>query len=163
MSFWFANMLHIWGCTFLYRYCFASYEPSVHTFFLMPYDKFTTSEYTPVRDNPQFDTIVTSENCFYYLSLLEQFYQIEQSMSSELFDRYIVAAEKRYLYFFHYNNHHSTQNCMPLGKNHFINRRLLFNSMYTFWVLFRYCICLACSCAFPNSVLWRHFSLYCFW
>ncbi|KAG2223651.1 hypothetical protein INT45_010010 [Circinella minor] len=50
-------------------------------------------------DIPRLDTIVTVENCYYYMSLLESFYNIEQSLGPELFKLYVIAAERRYLEF----------------------------------------------------------------
>ena len=50
-------------------------------------------------DQPHLGNLVTVENCYYYMSLLENFYNIEQSLGPELFKLYIVAAERRYLEF----------------------------------------------------------------
>ncbi|KAI8141552.1 hypothetical protein BJV82DRAFT_618215 [Fennellomyces sp. T-0311] len=65
----------------------------------MPNDRFLEQFLYTARNSPVFDDVVTAENCYYYLSLLESFYELEQSMSPELFKRYIVAAERRYLEF----------------------------------------------------------------
>ncbi|KAI9274817.1 hypothetical protein BDA99DRAFT_249500 [Phascolomyces articulosus] len=51
---------------------------------------------------PRLDSVVNVENCYYYMSLLEEFYNVEQSMSDELFKLYIIAAERRYLEFIRY-------------------------------------------------------------
>ncbi|KAI8141554.1 hypothetical protein BJV82DRAFT_168881 [Fennellomyces sp. T-0311] len=79
----------------------------------MPHDRFL-GEFEPVKNSPQFDNVVTAENCYYYLSLLESFYEVEQSMSPELFKRYVVAAEKRYLEFMQNYNTFGLYDPLPL-------------------------------------------------
>ncbi|KAI9493998.1 hypothetical protein BDB00DRAFT_928496 [Zychaea mexicana] len=64
----------------------------------MPYNRFSGKVF-PAKDGPQLDNVVTVENYLYYLSLLESFYELEQSMSPEIFKIFMVAAEKRYLEF----------------------------------------------------------------
>ena len=67
-------------------------------------------------------TLVTVENCYYYMSLLENFYNIEQSLGPELFKLYIVAAERRYLDFMRIVGKRDTlerwdsNKPLPLGK-----------------------------------------------
>ena len=55
---------------------------------------------------------VTVDNCFYYLSLLESFYEIEQSLGPKLFRLYVIAAERRYIEFL--------RTC-SMGSNNFYN------------------------------------------
>ncbi|KAI9499092.1 hypothetical protein BDB00DRAFT_867160 [Zychaea mexicana] len=48
---------------------------------------------------PELDKVVSVENCLYYMSLLQSFYEVEQSLEPEIFKLYVVAAERRYLEF----------------------------------------------------------------
>ncbi|KAI9499098.1 hypothetical protein BDB00DRAFT_924863 [Zychaea mexicana] len=63
------------------------------------YRKFEGDPIYRKNRSPFLDGVVSVENCFYYMSLLESFYEVEQSMGAELFKLYIVAAERRYLEF----------------------------------------------------------------
>jgi hypothetical protein len=45
---------------------------------------------------PSIEGIVTVANCWYYLSLLEKFVDITQSMDEEILKMYLVRAEYRY-------------------------------------------------------------------
>ncbi|KAI8148079.1 hypothetical protein BJV82DRAFT_316236 [Fennellomyces sp. T-0311] len=53
----------------------------------------------PNKKQTQLDTVVTVENCYYYMSLLCSFYELERSMTSRAFSLFLAAAEKRYIEF----------------------------------------------------------------
>ncbi|KAI9274814.1 hypothetical protein BDA99DRAFT_249459 [Phascolomyces articulosus] len=64
------------------------------------YEKFDEKAIAKRSNNgPSVDNVVTVENCYYYMSLLESFYKVERSLGPELFKLYIIAAERRYLEF----------------------------------------------------------------
>ncbi|KAI9274812.1 hypothetical protein BDA99DRAFT_498657 [Phascolomyces articulosus] len=54
-----------------------------------------------MSNNLQLDKVVTVENCFYYMSLIESFYEVEQSLGPQLFKLFIIAGERRYLDMLH--------------------------------------------------------------
>ncbi|KAI8148014.1 hypothetical protein BJV82DRAFT_314438 [Fennellomyces sp. T-0311] len=53
------------------------------------------------KNSVQLDTVVTVENCYYYMSLLEHFDELERTMLPDYnqFAHFLVVAEKRYLDF----------------------------------------------------------------
>jgi hypothetical protein len=62
-------------------------------FFIM---NFSSNPPPPSADHPSLDTVVTVDNCWYYLSLLEQFVQATQDLPNAILQQYLVRAEYRY-------------------------------------------------------------------
>lgn len=46
---------------------------------------------------PELDSVVTVENCWYYLSLLERFVRMTKDMEEDILKLYLVRAEYRYV------------------------------------------------------------------
>jgi hypothetical protein len=52
-----------------------------------------------ISEFPHIDRVVTVANCWYYLSLLERFVDITQSMTEDVLKMFLVRAEYRYFQF----------------------------------------------------------------
>lgn len=62
--------------------------------------KFTSRPPQPLEEDhyPRLDNVVTVDNCWYYLSLIEQFVQVTKDMPNAILQKYLVRAEYRYFH-----------------------------------------------------------------
>ncbi|CAO3598231.1 unnamed protein product [Absidia cylindrospora] len=79
----------------------------------MIFSKFLVSDLKEIESTlPQLDGVVTVENCFYYLSLLEQFTELLKKFENHL-DAFHARAEKRYIAWVNTSNRRADLNIIP--------------------------------------------------
>jgi hypothetical protein len=108
----------------------------------MKFDKDPPIEKTK-NEFPSLDGVVTVANCWYYLSLLERFVEITQSMEEDLLKMYLVRAEYRYFQWISAKEYRKPEFAIPpVGKrNNFTiselilvsKSTLLFSDVAFFW------------------------------